>query len=140
MSSLNSSNYYKISMSEQTVILLAEPEAAIRESVEMILTEEGYTCRTVPDTESLLSSLYIHPSDLIIADVQLFSEEIQNITLILDRHKNRPPMLITLGYDQLHHVDTLKKFDITDYILKPFHFEEMLERIKQLLLKTKERD
>ncbi|HYW35201.1 MAG TPA: response regulator [Balneolaceae bacterium] len=127
-------------MSKQPVILLAEPEATIRESVEMILTDEGYTCRTVSDTDSLLDSLYIHPSDLIIADVQLFSEEIQQIILILDRHKSRPPTLITLGYDQLHHMSALKEFDVSEYIIKPFHFEDMLERVQQLLFKTEEKE
>lgn len=115
------------------MILLAEPEEAIRESIEMILLDEGFDCHAVADTEALMRAIHIHDSDLIIADVHLLHQEAQKILAALGEYSNPPPILVTLNYERIRDMLELIKFGIGEYLLKPFQFEEMLERVHKLL-------
>ena len=115
------------------MILIAEPEEAIRESIEMILLDEGFDCHAVADTEALLRAIHIHDSDLIIADVHLLHQEAQTILAALDEYNTPPPILVTLTYERIRDMMELIKYGIGEYLLKPFQFEEMLERVHRLL-------
>ena len=118
---------------EKSMILLAEPEEAIRESIEMVLIDEGYDCHGVTDTESLVRAIHIHDSDLIIADIQLLHPGIQNILAAISEYPDPPPILVTLTYERIRDMLELIKFGLGEYLLKPFQFEEMLERVQRLL-------
>jgi len=120
-------------MSEKAMILLAEPEEAIRESIEMVLLDEGYDCHAVSDTEALLRAIHIHDSDLIIADVHLIHQEARKILETLDEYANPPTIMVTLNYERIRDMLDLIKFGIGEYLLKPFQFEEMLDRVHRLL-------
>lgn len=115
------------------MILLAEPEEAIRESIEMVLIDEGYDCHAVADAESLMRAIHIHDSDIIIADVHLIHPEAQKILAIISEYSDPPPILVTLTYERIRDMLELIKFGIGEYLLKPFQFEEMLERVHRLL-------
>lgn len=120
-------------MPERTLILLAEPEEATRESVEMILTDEGYDCYTVCDSESLLRAIHIHRYDLIIADINIVHAEIREILSALGQYPARSPILVTLTYERIGEMLELIKFGVTEYLLKPFPFEDLVERVEKLI-------
>jgi len=124
--------FYPI-MSEKAMILLAEPEEAIRESIEMVLLDEGYDCHAVSDTEALLRAIHIHDSDLIIADVHLIHQEARKILETLDEYANPPTIMVNLNYERIRDMLDLIKFGIGEYLLTPFQFEEMLDRVHRLL-------
>ena len=115
------------------MILLAEPEEAIRESIEMVLLDEGYDCHAVADTEGLIRAIHIHDSDLIIADVHLVHQEVEKILSTINEYTDPPPILVTLTYERIRDMLELIRFGIGEYLLKPFQFEEMLERVQRLL-------
>ncbi len=115
------------------MILLAEPEEAIRESIEMILIDEGYDCHAVSDSEALLRAIHIHDSDLIIADIQVIHSEAGTILEALCDYAESPPILVTLTYERIRDMLDLIRFGISEYLLKPFQFEEMLDRVQRLL-------
>lgn len=115
------------------MILLAEPEEAVRESIEMVLMDEGFDCHAVADTEALLRAIHIHDSDLIIADVHLVYREAEKILSALGEYPDSPPILVMLTYERIRDMLELIKFGIGEYLLKPFQFEEMLERVQRLL-------
>lgn len=115
------------------MILLAEPEEAIRESIEMILIEEGYDCHPVSNTQSLMQAISIHNSNLIIADVHTIYDNIEEILKIQNHYSNFPPFLVTLNYEQVRDMLYLMRFGITEYLIKPFQFDEMTNRIRHIL-------
>jgi len=116
------------------MILIAEPEDAIRESIEMVLADEGYDCHAVSDTKSLLRAISIHNSDLIITDINLIHPDVEEILNELGQFDSEaPPIIVTLNYERIGDMLSLVKFGISEYMLKPFLFEEMTERIERLL-------
>lgn len=133
MSNLNKTALVKRAVPDIPMILLAEPEEAIRESIEMILIEEGYDCHAVSNTQSLMQSISIHNSNLIIADVHTIYNNIEEILEIQNHYSNFPPFLVTLSYEQVRDMLYLMKFGITEYLIKPFQFDEMTNRIRHIL-------
>ena len=121
-------------MPERAMILIAEPEDAIRESIEMVLIDEGYDCHAVSDTASLLRAINIHNSDVIVTDIDLIFSEMEEILNVLGQFdSNPPPVIVTLNYERIGDMLSLVKFGVSEYLLKPFLFEEMTERIERLL-------
>lgn len=121
-------------MPDTPVILLAEPEDAVRESIEIILIEEGYDCHSVSNTPTFIQALQTYNADLIIADVNLVYDDIKEILNILKSYHrpDRPEFMVMLGYERIRDMLYLMKFGVTDYLIKPFSFEEMIDRVQRM--------
>lgn len=115
-------------------IIVADSEEAIRDSLEMVLKEEGYDCRTAADRESLVATLSDYRPDLIISDVVLIRGQADEILSHLEPCNQSQCILITLTYERIGEMFDLLQHDITEYLLKPFQFEELLERIEKMLV------
>lgn len=122
-------------ISDIPTILLAEPEEAIRISIEMILIEDGYDCHAVSHSRSLLQAVETYNSDLIIASIDILYDHIEEILNIQRRfHDSGPPnFLVILSYEQVQDMVYLMQFGITQHLVKPFQFEEMTNRIRYML-------
>lgn len=121
-------------MPDRAMILIAEPEDAIRESIEMILMDEGYDCHAVTNTAAMIRAISIHDSDLIVADINLLYPNMEKILEVLHQFSPNPPlMLVTLNYERIGDMVSLIKFGVCEYLLKPFLFDEMTGRIEKLL-------
>lgn len=120
-------------MPDRTIIILAEAEEAIRESIEMILTDEGYDCHTVRDYTSLLQAIPACKSDLIIVDINIIYADIEEFLSTLQQYSPHPPILVTLTYERIGDMLDMVKFGVSEYLLKPFPFEEMVERVEKLI-------
>ena len=117
------------------IVLLAEPEEAIRESIEMILIDEGYECHSISTAQSLKQALRIYDADLIIADVNIVYDHIEEIIILQNSssYSKIPHFLITLGYEQVRDMLYLMQFGITEYFIKPFQFDDLTKRLRQIL-------
>ena len=123
----------KRELTDIPMVLLAEPEEAIRESIEMILIDEGYDCHPVSNTQALMQAISIHNSDLIIADVRIIYESIEDIVAAQNMYGDFPPFLVTLTYEQVRDMLYLMRYGITEYLIKPFQFDDMTSRIRHII-------
>lgn len=120
-------------MSQKASILIAESERAIRESVEMILMDEDYCCHTADSFQALLEIIDLHEFDIIIADINILSGKIERLNFILQNMPSPPTILVTLSYHQVREMLPLMKHGASEYLLKPFLFEDLLNRIQRIL-------
>ncbi len=120
-------------MPEKAMILLAEPEDAIRESIELILKDEGYDCHPVSDRASLLRAVDLHDSDLIIADINLMHSDTGEVIAALKEYSDPPPILVLLTYERIRDMLDLIGFGTTEYLIKPFTFEDLVERVHKII-------
>lgn len=120
-------------MPKNVKILIAEPERAIRESIEMILADEGYHCITSRNFDAMLKDIYLNTFDIIIADINLLSDNLDELNKAIHAHTSPPVILITLSYEQIRDLLPLMKFGINEYLLKPFLFDDLLERIERII-------
>lgn len=115
------------------MILVAEPEEVVRESIEMVLIDEGYDCHTVADPQALLRAIHLHECDLIIGDITILYNNIEAIMAALQSYSSPASILVTLTYERIRDMMYLMKFHVTEYMTKPFNFDDMLERISKLV-------
>ena len=117
-------------------LLVIEDDATLRESLSRRLTEEGFNGEQAADGKEGLYFASEYPIDLAIIDLGL--PEMSGIDIIkqvrVDGHTY--PILILTARDRWEDkVDGLSA-GADDYVVKPFHFEEVNARVAALLRRS----
>lgn len=114
-------------------ILLVEDEEKLLETIKEGLVHSGYAVDTALDGEEGSFMAFTNDYDLIILDINLPQKdgfEILKEVRARDREVNIIMLTALSDID-----DRVRGFDLgaNDYVLKPFHFEELKARIRSLL-------
>ena len=114
-------------------ILIVEDEAALRESLASQLKAADFTVDTAADGEEGLYAAKEYPVDLAIIDLGL--PKLSGIELISQlRSAGRSiPILILTARDRWQEKVEGLQAGADDYLVKPFHFQELLARMQALL-------
>jgi two-component system response regulator PhoP len=114
-------------------ILIVEDEAALRESLASQLRAADFTVDTAADGEEGLYAAKEYPIDLAIIDLGL--PKLSGIELISQlRGAGRSiPILILTARDRWQEKVEGLQSGADDYLVKPFHFQELLARLQALL-------
>lgn len=117
-------------------ILLVEDEENLHEALKLNLELEGYAVTGVHDGADALEALQKEHFDLMILDVML--PELDGISVcetIRLQQNDVPVLMLSARGSSADRVLGLKT-GADDYLAKPFNLEELLLRVKKLLLKT----
>lgn len=114
-------------------VLVVEDEAGIREQLAARLREEGFVVDTASDGEEGLYYGREYPVDIAIVDIGL--PKLDGIDLIqqLRAEKQTYPILILTARSRWHEKVEGLEAGADDYLVKPFHVEELLARVRALL-------
>ncbi len=119
-------------------ILIVEDEKSLADIVKKGLEEEGYAVDVAYNGEDGLFMAENEPSDIMILDIML--PIVNGIDILRNIRKAgvRTPVLMLTAKDAMY--DKILGLDsgADDYITKPFHFEELLARIRALLRRNSE--
>jgi two-component system, OmpR family, alkaline phosphatase synthesis response regulator PhoP len=117
-------------------ILLVEDEAAIRDLLQLNLELEGYTVVAVENGKLGIEMALTQHFDLLVLDLML--PGLDGLSIAEQARISKPdiPILILTAKDlPSDRIAGLKK-GADDYITKPFHLEEVLLRIQNLLRRS----
>ena len=114
-------------------ILLIEDEKALREQVLIRLQTEGYTVDASGDGKEGLYLASEYPADLAIVDLGLPGMPGLEIIRTLRTEGLDLPILILTARAKWEEKVTGLEAGADDYLVKPFHMEELLARVKALL-------
>ena len=119
-------------------ILIVEDEKSLADIIKQGLEEEGYAVDAAYNGEDGLFMAENEPSDVIILDIML--PVVDGITILKTIRKAgvKTPVLMLTAKDAMD--DKISGLDsgADDYLTKPFHFEELLARIRALLRRNSE--
>lgn len=120
-------------------ILIVEDEQKIARFLRRGLMENGFVVDVAEDGDQGLEYALSRSVDLIILDVVLPKRDGWSIVTELRRNEIHTPVLFLTARDSVP--DRVKGFDLgaDDYLIKPFHFSELLARIRSLVRRTPER-
>lgn len=115
-------------------ILIFDQEEAVRDSLHLILSEEGYRCFSAMNEAEVLNLLSTRPISLIILDSQ-----VSGLTNLLDSINNAEyavKIILISSYAEAEVTQQALTHGADDFILKPLDFDELIAQIKKYLMPT----
>lgn len=120
-------------------ILITDDEPAIRESLALFLTGEGYSCEVAKDAQEAIEKANNHSFDIILMDLRMPR---QNGLEAMKKIKKIDPDTIFIVITAYYHIEEAAmalKHGAAALLLKPIDFDELTSVIQQHLSKKKER-
>lgn len=113
-----------------TRILIIEDEPKIAAFMAKGLSAAGYTCDTQPSGVAALAQLRTGSYDLAILDVGLPDLDGFEVLARLRRHGDRTPIVMVTARTSVPDIVAGLEGGADDYLPKPFHFHELLARVR----------
>jgi len=114
-------------------ILVVDDEKTIRDSLKMVLDEEGFITSTAADGEEALRKIYEEEFDVVITDIEM--PKFDGMQLLDSSAKLSPGtfFIIMTAYASVKSaVDALRQ-GAYDYLIKPVEFDDLIIRVKRLV-------
>jgi two-component system, OmpR family, copper resistance phosphate regulon response regulator CusR len=113
-------------------ILVVEDDRKVAGFVEQGLKEEGYVVDLARDGEEATMLAHVNDYDVMLLDVMLPKKNGFQIATELRREGRNTPILMLTSRDAAEDVVRGLDAGADDYLSKPFHFDELLARIRAL--------
>jgi len=111
-------------------ILIVEDEPAISDFLERGLVAEGFTVSTVSDGAEAPRRAKAADVDLMILDLMLPGRPGSEILVEVRQVKPQLPVIVLSARGELDSKVALLEAGATDYVTKPFSFEELVARVR----------
>jgi len=114
-------------------ILIAEDEQTIRESLKLVLEDEGYSVKVASDGVEALNKIKSENFDLVITDIKM--PRLDGMELLEKGSRISPDtfFIIITAYASVNSAIAALRAGAYDYLIKPLEFDDLLIRIKRLL-------
>jgi DNA-binding NtrC family response regulator len=111
-------------------VLIIDDEAAIRESLETLLSLEGYAVDGAADSSGGLARIDSRPYDLVLLDLALPGQNgLEILARIRERHAELPVIMIT-AYGTVSNVVDAMRAGAQNFVQKPWNNEKLLADIR----------
>lgn len=114
-------------------ILIADDEDGIRESLTIVLEDEGYNCTAVKDGSEAINAIDNASYDIIISDLKMPKTDGIGVLEYTLQHSSETLTIIITAHATVETAIQALRKGAADYILKPLDFDEVLIRIENLL-------
>jgi len=113
-------------------ILVIDDEPELVKALKIRLETKGYEVITAFNGEEGMKKVQEEKSHLIILDVQMPAMDGYRFVRELKKRLDPiPPIIVLTAKDKLQ--DLFELEGVTDYIIKPFEHQELLDRVSKLL-------
>lgn len=114
-------------------VLVVDDEPAIRESLRRGLVAGGWAVDTAPDGEAGLELACDEEYDVVVLDIMMPRRNGYEVVREMRRREVWTPVLMLTAKDGEY--DEADAFDLgaDDYLVKPFHMEELAARLRALI-------
>ena len=120
---------------EQTVILIVDDDASIREIVGRVLEDEGYRIETATNGLEGLEKFYKILPHLIILDVKMPEMDGWE-TLGRIREISNCPVIMLTAFGSTNDIIQGLELGADDYLVKPFGVQELIARVSTVLRRS----
>ncbi|MGJ1196241.1 response regulator transcription factor [Sphingobacterium spiritivorum] len=118
-------------------ILLVEDDARISDFIVKGLEENGFNVQLCVSAEEAREVVFEHSFDVIIMDVMLPGIDGIQLTKMIRYKKNLTPILMLSALNEAEDKIAALDSGADDFLVKPFHFKELISRINALTRRTK---
>jgi putative nucleotidyltransferase with HDIG domain len=122
---------------ENKKILVVDDEPSICDILEKFLKKKGYDIYRASDGKKAMALVESTSIDLIVSDIKMPGMSGVELLQKLRENGKSMPVLITTGFPTLDTAIEALKLGAYDYLTKPFHLEEIGEKIRRALVQKK---
>ncbi|MBO9584245.1 MAG: response regulator transcription factor [Flavobacterium sp.] len=114
-------------------ILLLEDDFTLSKEISAFFVSKKFECIPYYDGSLLLKKYFPYEYDLIILDINVPGINGIEVCKGIRKIDNKTPIIMLTAFSEIE--DKLSSFDngADDYLVKPFHFEELYARVQSLL-------
>ncbi|MBD3419412.1 MAG: response regulator [Chitinivibrionales bacterium] len=114
-------------------LLIVDDEKSICDILSQYLQHEGYSVAVARCAEEAMSIIEQNELDMVLSDIKMPGMSgVDLLKWIKEKNRNLP-VLLTTGFPTLDTAIEALKLGAFDYLTKPFHLEEIGEKIKRAL-------
>lgn len=113
-------------------ILLLEDDEILRRELEIYLESQGLFFESVSNGNDFFLKFSITEFDLFLLDIHLPDNNGLKILEFIRESSNEVPVVIITAFSELSVKSEAFNVGVDDYLVKPFHFEELLMRIQSI--------
>lgn len=117
-------------------ILIVEDEQGIATMESNYLKKSGFNTLIANDGSEAIDLFYKHTISLVILDLMIPKIAGEQVLSIIRENSDIPVIIVTAKVNERDIIDNFKK-GADDYIKKPFSGNELVERVKAILRRTK---
>lgn len=115
------------------VVHIVDDDPAIRESLEMLLTMEGFSVRAYGSAEEFLAAGESGSNDCLVTDVRMPGMSGLELLKGLRERRNSTPIVVMTAYGDIALAVQAMKMGAVDFIVKPVRGETLLNSIRSAL-------
>ena len=118
-------------------LLIADDDDLLRNVVKEVLEDEGYQVYTAADGQETVDIFWEHPEiALVILDIMMPKMDGIEVLQEIRERTDIPVLMLTALGDSSSELSCLRN-GASDFVSKPFHYDILVERVKNLLRLTK---
>ena len=119
-------------------ILIADDEPLYLRTTAALLRKEGFHCTTAPNGSAALKALAEESFDLVLSDLNMPGN--MKLELLRTGRSKWPdiPLIVVTGAPSLPTAIESVRLGITDYLLKPVKFEDLVSSVRRALAHRKQ--
>ncbi|MES2374726.1 MAG: response regulator transcription factor [Bacteroidota bacterium] len=117
-------------------ILVAEDEPMLLKTIELKLKKEGYEVVATADGRQAMAEIEGSDPDMVITDIMMpYASGLEIISHVRQKITRKIPIIILTAMEQEKVVMEAFELGADDYITKPFSLNELVMRVKRLMLR-----
>ncbi len=121
-------------LTRESRLLIVDDEKSICDILAQYLRHKGYTVYQAGSGEEAVEIIKKNSLDLVLSDIKMPGMSGVDLLKWLKEYSPTIPVLITTGFPTLDTAIDALKLGAFDYLTKPFHLEEIGEKIKRALI------
>lgn len=119
-------------------ILVAEDEPMLLKTIELKLKKEGYEVIVTADGRQAAEQIESANPDMVITDIMMpYVSGLELINLLRQKLNRKTPVIILSAMEQEKVVMEAFELGADDYITKPFSLNELVIRVKRLVVRAR---
>ncbi|MEI6945808.1 response regulator transcription factor [Paraflavisolibacter sp. H34] len=119
-----------------TQILLLEDDIKMASEIKLFLDNQGYPCDVVNDGSQFFVQADTAPYQIYLLDINVPRVSGMEVCKRIRANNSATPILMLTAYGAVAKKVQALEYGADDYLVKPFHLDELLARIKALLRRS----
>ncbi len=124
---------------DAAVVYVVDDDAAVRDSLSLLLKSVGYAARTYESAMDFLEDFDASQHGCLVADIRMPGMSGLDLQGTLNKRGSELPIIFITGHGDVPMAVDAMKSGALDFIQKPFRDQDLLDRINQALLTDSER-